>query len=113
MTRRHWLGGPPALVLTTAVPAADPAPVKQSAFDKLKKLAGTWVAADEKGQPTAQVVSGFKVVSAGSAVQENIFPGTDHEMVSVYFKDGQDVLMTHYCALGNQPQMKLDAAGAP
>ena len=37
-------------------------------------------------------------------------PGTDHEMVSVYHADGKDVVMTHYCAFGNQPKMKLDPA---
>ena len=37
-------------------------------------------------------------------------PGSGHEMVSMYHQDGKDVVMTHYCALGNQPKMKLDPA---
>jgi hypothetical protein len=37
------------------------------------------------------------------------FPGTDHEMVSVYFLDGDELVAKHYCAMGNQPEMKLDA----
>jgi|SRR5262245_3771148 len=82
---------------------------KNPGLEKLKKLAGEWVAVDDKGKPTEQVVSVFKVTAAGSAVQETIFPGTGHEMVSVYHLDGKDLLMTHYCALGNQPRMKLDA----
>src|SRR5436305_11720572 len=108
MIRRSWFAGLALLALTVAAGAAEKAPT--SGLEKLKKLAGTWVAADDKGQPTDQVVSVFKVISAGSAVQESIFPGTNHEMVSVYFRDGQDVIMTHYCALGNQPKMKLDPA---
>jgi hypothetical protein len=83
---------------------------KSPGLDKIKKLTGTWVAADDKGQPTDQVVSVFKVTAAGSAVQETIFPGAGHEMVSVYHQDGKDVVMTHYCAMGNQPKMKLDPA---
>jgi len=83
---------------------------KAAGLDKIKKLVGTWVAADDKGQPTDQVVSVFKVTAGGSAVQETIMPGTGHEMVSVYHADGKDVVMTHYCALGNQPKMKLDPA---
>jgi hypothetical protein len=79
-------------------------------LDRLKKLAGTWVALDDKGQPTDQVVSVFKVTSNGTAVQETIFPGTNHEMVTLYTKDGSDVVLTHYCALGNQPHLKLDPA---
>ena len=29
-------------------------------------------------------------------------------MVSVYTADGPDLIMTHYCVLGNQPRMKAD-----
>src|SRR5436309_13640907 len=111
MLRRTWLGGAVAVsVAVGAAVAAEKAAAPSPGLDQLKKLAGTWVAADDKGQPTDQVVSVFKVISAGSAVQESIFQGTNHEMVSVYFRDGQDVIMTHYCALGNQPKMKLDPA---
>lgn len=81
-------------------------------FEKLKSLVGTWVAADEQGKPTEQVVSVFKLTAGGSAIHETIFPGQPQEMVSVYTAEGPDVVMTHYCMLGNQPQMKA-AAKAP
>jgi hypothetical protein len=81
---------------------------KNASLERLKKLEGTWVAAGKDGKPTDTVVSVFKVVGAGSAVQESIFPGTGHEMVSMYHLDGKDVVMTHYCAAQNQPRMKLD-----
>jgi hypothetical protein len=77
---------------------------------KVKKLIGTWVAEDDKGKPTDTVVSVFKLTAAGSAVQETIFPGQPHEMVSVYHMDGKDIVMTHYCAMGNQPKLKIDPA---
>jgi hypothetical protein len=83
----------------------------QAALEKLKKLSGEWVAADKDGKPTADVVSVFRVTAAGSAVHETIFPGKPFEMVSVYHLDGKDLIMTHYCAAGNQPRMKLDAKG--
>jgi hypothetical protein len=85
----------------------------QPGLERLKKLAGTWVAADQDGKPTDQVVSVIKVTAAGSAVQETLFPGQPHEMVSIYHRDGADLLMTHYCALGNQPRMKADPASPP
>jgi hypothetical protein len=44
--------------------------------------------------------------SRGSAVHETLFPGQPHEMISVYTADGSDVVMTHYCVLGNQPRLK-------
>lgn len=75
-------------------------------LEKLKTLAGTWVAADENGKPTENVVSVIKVTAGGSAVHETLFPDQPHEMVSIYTVDGSDVVMTHYCMLGNQPKMK-------
>ena len=30
------------------------------------------------------------------------------EMVSIYTAEGPDLVMTHYCVLGNQPRMKAD-----
>jgi hypothetical protein len=84
-----------------------PAPTN-SGFEKMKKLAGTWLAADEDGKPTVQVMSIIKVTAGGSAVHETLFPGQPQEMVSVYTVDGPDLVMTHYCVLGNQPRLKAD-----
>src|SRR5262245_26197840 len=84
-----------------------PAPTN-TGLEKLKKLVGTWVAADKDGKPTDQVVSVIKVTAGGSAVHETLFPGQEHEMISVYTLDGADLIMTHYCVLGNQPRMKAD-----
>jgi hypothetical protein len=85
-----------------------PAPPTNAGLEKMKKLAGTWVAADQDGKPTDQVVSVIKVTAGGSAVHETLFPGQPQEMVSVYTADGPDLVMTHYCVLGNQPRMKAD-----
>ena len=79
-----------------------------SGLETMKKLVGTWLAADKDGKPTDQVVSIIKVTAGGSAVHETLFPGQPHEMVSIYTVDGPDLVMTHYCVLGNQPRMKAD-----
>lgn len=89
---------------------ADPVAAKNARFEQLKALAGTWVSVGADGKPTDTVVSVFKLTAGGSAVQETIFPGSNHEMVSLYHLDGADLLMTHYCAAGNQPRMKFDPA---
>jgi hypothetical protein len=86
-----------------------PAPPTNAALEKMKKLAGTWLLADKDGKPTDQVASIIKVTAGGSAVHETLFPGQPHEMISVYTVDGPDLIMTHYCVLGNQPRMKADA----
>ena len=51
-----------------------PAPTN-AGLEKMKKLAGTWVAADKDGKPTGQVVSIIRVTARGSAVHETLFPG--------------------------------------
>ena len=90
--------------LAAAEEKAAPTAVQQ--FEMLKKMAGDWVEIDKDGKPTDKLISSIRVTSAGSAVQETLFPGGDHEMVTMYFLDGDQLLLTHYCALGNQPQMR-------
>lgn len=102
-----------ATALVTSTGRADDKPAKAPAathagLEKLKKLAGTWVEADKDGKPTDKVVSVVKVIAGGSTVIETTMPGQPMEMVSVYHLDGKDLVMTHYCALGNQPRMKAD-----
>jgi hypothetical protein len=114
MTKRFWVGAMVLLALAAASRSAEtttgktPADFAQQALERMKKLAGTWVAADKDGKPTDQVVSRIKVTAAGSTVHETLFPGQPHEVVSVYHRDGGDLVMTHYCSLGNQPRMKAD-----
>ena len=115
---RRFLSGGVVMVLTlTALTTSQggdkaapklPTPPTNPALEKMKKLAGTWVVADKDGKPTDQVASIIKVTSGGSAVHETLFPGQPHEMVSIYTVDGADLIMTHYCVLGNQPRMKAD-----
>jgi hypothetical protein len=102
-----------ALVAVTASARAGEkaAPVNAQRFEALKKLAGDWVQVGEDGKPTDKVVSSIRVTSGGTAVLETIFPGTDHEMVSLYHMDGSDLLLTHYCCLGNQPRLRAEPSG--
>ncbi len=75
-------------------------------LEKMKTLVGTWVSADKDGKPTDEVMSVIKLTAGGSVIHETLFPGQPHEMVSIYTVDGSDLVMTHYCMLGNQPRMK-------
>ena len=117
MTRQFFACGLMLIALGSVTRGGDKPSTAETAtcsgLERLKKLAGTWVTADEDGKPTDQVVSVIKVTAAGSAVQETLFPGQPHEMVSVYYRDGADLVMTHYCALGNQPRMKADPKSPP
>jgi hypothetical protein len=114
MTKRSWISALVLFALVVVARGSDTpdgkasAPAPLPALEKMKKLAGTWVAAGPDGKPTDQVVSVVKVTAGGSAVHETLFPGQPHEMLSVYHRDGADLVMTHYCMLGNQPRMKAD-----
>lgn len=77
------------------------------AFDRLKGLEGTWKGTYGGGD--AEFI--YEVTAAGSAVVETLFPGSDHEMVTVYHRDGEDIVLTHYCAGQNQPRMRAKKPG--
>ncbi|RIL11149.1 MAG: hypothetical protein DCC75_02940 [Proteobacteria bacterium] len=79
-------------------------------LDKMKSLAGVWQSA-ELGRDGKKERVVYKVISGGTALQEILFPGDAHEMVSIYHNDGGSVAMTHYCALGNQPVLRLSPEG--
>jgi hypothetical protein len=76
-------------------------------FERFKELAGEWVGKSEKpDHAPGELHTIFKVTSGGSAVAETMFPGSEHEMINMIHQDGDDIVLTHYCALGNQPEMK-------
>jgi hypothetical protein len=95
------------LVFALSTKADEKSPTSQR-FEALKGLVGDWVAVDKDGKPTDQVVTSFRLTAGGSALQETMFPGTNHEMLTMYHLDGSDLILTHYCALGNQPRMRAE-----
>ena len=88
--------------------AAAAKPGVPSKLDALKKLAGDWVQVGDDGKPTDKVVTTYRLTAGGSAVEETLFGGTDHEMITLYHMDGDDLVLTHYCVAGNQPRMKAE-----
>lgn len=87
---------------------------KNAGFEKIKALAGEWEVA--KGPAESGAHGGtvtFKVTAGGSAVLETMFGGTDHEMITLYYLNGDELELTHYCMLQNRPQMKADKKSPP
>ena len=82
-----------------------------AAFTRLAGLQGEWV--DPTGSLGAPdvVQATWRLTGGGSAVVETLFPGTPDEMVTVYHKDGHDLVLTHYCSAGNQPRMRATSLG--
>ena len=67
-----------------------------AAFEGLRKLVGEWCQADKEGKdgkPAGPVATVFKLTANDSVLHETLFPGTGHEMVSVYHLDGSKSLM--------------------
>lgn len=83
--------------------AHEPTPAVLGAMDRLKTLQGSWVGSIREMQMPA--TTRFVVTSGGSALCEIMGEGTEHEMTNVYHLDGDRVVVTHYCAAGNQPRM--------
>jgi hypothetical protein len=77
-----------------------------ASFDKLKALAGDWIDLDGTLGAKGAVAVTYRVTGGGNAVIETLFAGTRSEMVTVYNKDGSHVVLTHFCAAGNQPRMR-------
>lgn len=88
----------------------------------MQQLEGDWIlspAAMQEGKATNhsvvapmigsdRVAMNFRVIGAGSTVQERLLPGTAKEMVTMYHCGDtgcSQVKATHYCVKQNQPQM--------
>jgi hypothetical protein len=119
--RREAIVGAGLVVLASAVGAIagdEPkgghlATVNSVALEPFKALDGKWVGKMGHGGQSIEAVVTYKVTSNGSAVVETIGPGTPHEMVTVIHPDGEGLVLTHYCALGNQPRMKTSGKHEP
>jgi len=76
------------------------------AFEKLKSLAGHW---ETEKTNMGKATMDLEVTSNGTAVLEKSRVegnGKPIEMITLYYLDGGDLKMTHYCMVGNQPTMR-------
>jgi len=86
---------------TTAAPGGG-----AEAFEKLKSLIGHWET-DKTNMNKATL--DLELTSGGTAVLEKfhmVEDGKPVEMTTLYYLDGGDVKLTHYCMAGNQPTMR-------
>ena len=103
-----------ALVLAAGAASGAPSRPTSAALERFKNLAGEWVAAEDGDKvKKGDLVARYAVTASGSAVVETVFPGSEHEMVTVYHADGPDLVLTHFCMEGNQPRMRARAAQGP
>ncbi len=94
-----------SIALMTVKTAAAPGGGAE-ALEKLKSLVGHWET-DKTNMNRATL--DLEMTSGGTAVLEKfhmIDDGKPVEMITLYYLDGEDMKLTHYCMAGNQPTMR-------
>ena len=97
-----------ALPILAAEPAS--APARPHLLDRFKALAGTWSGQGLDGNSMPNATVTYTVTAGGNAVEELLFPGSGHEMRTLYVRDGDDLVLVHFCASGNHPKMRAREA---
>jgi hypothetical protein len=87
------------VVLSTAAVFAQSS--AQKSFDTLKSLAGTWQATYE-GKPMQATL---RVTSNGNAILHEMKGEGPDNPITMFYLDGDRLLLTHYCDAGNRPRM--------
>lgn len=107
-----------ALALSTSA-LADDGYTPDAAFKSMLKLEGTWsgeasvvpVGQSRVGADLSPTTVSFKNIG-NSSVMQTFAAGTPAEMISMYHQNGaEELIHTHYCAIGNQPSMKFASTG--
>jgi len=85
-----------------------PAEVQSAAaLARLKSLAGEWQSVGPKGEHAKLK---YEIISGGSAVMERFssdtLPPNSGEMITVYYLDRGELVLTHYCIARNQPHLR-------
>jgi hypothetical protein len=103
MARTEWLLRRLAILSLLFVPPALLAQSSaQKTLDRFKSMVGTWQGKSPSGG-TYEV--NYRLAAGGTAVMADMHMADD-EMVSMYYVDGDQLLMTHFCPTNNQPRMK-------
>ena len=92
-------------VITTIKTSAAPGGGAE-AFEKLKSLVGHW---ETDKTSLNQATLDLELTSGGTAIVEKVRMvenGKPVEMITMYYLDGEEVKLTHYCTAGNQPTMR-------
>ena len=94
------------LVFTLAAKPAQAGGGGAEAFEKLKSLVGHW---ETEKTNTNQATLDVELTGGGTSVVETfrmVNEGKPVQMTTVYYLDGDQVKLTHYCEAGNQPTMR-------
>lgn len=91
-------------MVQAASPTSDAAP-GPAAYARLKTLVGEWEA--DTGMGKAHL--SYELIAGGTSLVERESGEKMPAMLTVYYLDGDRLLLTHYCMAGNQPRMQARA----
>jgi hypothetical protein len=74
----------------------------QKALDRFKSMVGTWTGKSAQGQ-SSEVT--YRLMAGGTSVMAESVMGGE-AMTSLFYLDGDRLLMTHFCPSNNQPRMQ-------
>jgi hypothetical protein len=99
-----------ALATFVLASAAFAGPATDPGWEKLKTLVGEWQGTMKHGDAELQATVSYTLVSSGTALMERLSTPDGADMVTMYHPDGSGIMVTHYCAGGNQPRMRAEAS---
>ena len=78
----------------------------------MKTLVGTWTGKTDMGEGPIDMTVRYRLLAAGSVLEERVFENTPNEMVTMYFDKEGKLALTHYCMMGNRPAMNVKSSDA-
>ena len=104
-TRKTLFAAIVVLVLAVAASTVKAGGNGAAAFEQMKSLVGHW---ETNNSAMGKATLDMELTSAGSALLERVRAednGKQVEMITLYYIDGDQLKLTHYCMAGNQPTM--------
>ena len=104
--RAHRLLTASLVLIAAFAQAADNKPVSsfdaKAAFDRMATLVGEWQADTSMGKASIT----YELIAGGTVLVERESAARMPTMMTMYHLDGERLVLTHYCAAGNQPRMQ-------
>ena len=89
-------------LLFSSVPS-QAADASYTSLAPLKFLVGEWKGTDADGKSYQTT---YALSSGGTSLSETLTTPDSPPMTTMYYSDGDQLMLTHYCSLNNQPRMR-------
>jgi len=93
-----------AFSLATAAPAGAQPDTATTAFETMKETVGIWRPVEN---PDSPLRIRFSLTAGGTVLVEEWTRNGQPHSLTLYHRDGADLIATHYCPQGNQPRLAM------